>query len=324
MCEASVIIVNWNGRQYLQSCLDAVMSQSFVDFEVILVDNGSTDDSVQFVRAHYGEVRIVQLAENLGFTGGNHAGLDVASGQFIALLNNDTRVEPGWLGSLINGMKSHADVGICASRIIIDGTDRIDSIGDRFTTAFTGTKIGHQKSAHIFDTAQPVQGGCAAAILYRRSMLNQIGFFDDEFFFNHEDTDLNLRAWLSGWKCIYVPDAVVHHKVSASVGELSATTVYYFSRNNEWVWIKNVPLGLMIRYFPQRVLYELASLFFYGFRSQMLRPFLKGKIDALWKIPAMLAKRRAIQRSKIITSQEISNNLMPLTDYLYERLTPHN
>ena len=320
MYAVTLIIVNWNGRQYLKDCLDSVMAQKFTDSEVIVVDNGSSDDSVNFIRENYQNVRVVCLDENRGFTGGNYAGFEVAQGQFIALLNNDTRVEPAWLGELVSAMQAQSDVGICASRIIIDGTELIDSVGDLFTTAFSGTKVGHLQSASLFNTPHVVHGGCAAAILYRRSMLDQIGFLDDDFFFNHEDTDLNMRAWLSGWKCEYVPGAIVHHKVSATVGDLSDTSVYYFARNNVWVWIKNVPIGSLLCNLPQRIVYELSAVGFFCIKKGKWRSFIKGKFAAVIKIPAMLIKRKKIQKMVKLKHCEIAAHLIPIGDYLRLRL----
>jgi len=319
MCTVSVIIVNWNGKRFLRECLDAVLGQNFPDFEVILVDNGSSDGSADLVGASYPQVNLVRLPENRGFTGGNLAGFAAARGRFIALLNNDTRPEMGWLRALVAGM-SDPGIGICASKLIIDGSDRIDSVGDLFTNAFTGTKLGTLRPSREFLAPLPVHGACAAAALYRRDMLDDIGFLDDDFFFNHEDTDLNLRAWLAGWRCVFLPQAVVHHKVSASIGELSAATVYYFSRNNEWVWLKNVPLALMIRYLPQRMLYQVTSLAFYGIKSRRLLPFLKGKFDALRLLPVMLRKRRSVQRKVRLSSAEIADGLIPMLSYLRGRI----
>lgn len=319
MCDVSVIIVNWNGQQYLKNCLESVLAQKFTEFEVIVVDNGSSDDSVNFIRENYQTVRVVCLDENRGFTGGNCAGFEVAEGQFIALLNNDTCVESDWLGSLVNAMREQPAVGICASKIIIDGTNLIDSAGDLFTTAFTGTKVGHKQSANLFNKPRNLHGGCAAAILYRRSMLDIIGFLDDDFFFNHEDTDLNMRAWLAGWKCIYVPEAIVHHKVSASVGHLSAKTVYFFSRNSEWVWLKNVPWPLIIQLLPQRLMYEIFSFLYYGVASGHLIAFIKGKFDAAKKIGCMLRKRKNVQQNIRLSRNEMLVGLIPINRYLWER-----
>ncbi|RII31698.1 MAG: glycosyltransferase family 2 protein [Geobacter sp.] len=320
MCKASIIIVNWNGIKYLPECLEAVMRQTFTDFEVIVVDNGSTDESVNFIRDHYQNVRMVCLDENRGFTGGNCVGFEIAKGQFIALLNNDTRVEPTWLESLVSAMQANPGVGICASKIIIDGMALIDSVGDLFTTAFSGTKMGYLHSVDSFDIPHELHGGCAAAILYRRRMLDEIGFLDDDFFFNHEDTDLNMRAWLNGWKCEYVPEAIVHHKVSATVGALSDTSVYYFARNNVWVWIKNVPSCFILRYLPQRIVFELSSLAYFCIMKGKWGPFLKGKLDAVKIIPTVLKKRKEVQKLVRLSRYEIEAGLLPIGKYLRLRL----
>lgn len=321
MCEVSIIIVTWNGRQFLKDCLDAVMAQTITNFEVIVVDNGSSDDSVNFVRENYQNVKVLPLDENRGFTGGNCAGYEVAKGRFIALLNNDTRVEPAWIEELIRAMQTHPEVGICASRIIIDGTELIDSAGDLFTTAFSGTKVGHLQRSSLFGKTHEVHGGCAAAILYRRSMLEQIGFLDDDFFFNHEDTDLNLRAWLAGWRCQYVPSAIVYHKVSASIGELSEKGVYFFSRNTEWVWLKNVPLSLMFYHLPHRLLYELASFCYFCILNGQWKPFFLGKLDAFKKLTVMRSKRIQVQRLIKRQTVEIKSRLIPVTGYFLNRLS---
>ena len=316
----SIIVVNWNGRFLLQECLDAILRQTYSHYEIVLVDNDSHDDSVCFVQDRYPQVKIIALQENTGFTGGNIAGLQEASGELIVLLNNDAVLTERWLEMMVDALQSDASIGFCSSKIIIAGTDRIDSVGDTFTTAFTGTKMGEHEMESLFTTRRLVPGACAAAVIYRRDMLDRIGFFDEVFFFNHEDTDLNLRAWLSGWKCLFVPEAVVFHKVNASVGELSDIGVYYFARNNVWVWIKNVPLEILLRYLPQRLVYELSSFAFFCLAKKKWKPFLKGKRDAFRQLPLMLKKRKEVQKMIALSNHEIVNNLTPITEYLKTRL----
>jgi GT2 family glycosyltransferase len=316
----SIIIVNWNGCSLLQECLDAIQRQTYKSFEVVLVDNASHDGSVEYVRTNYPQVRIISLFENTGFTGGNIAGYHQATGELIVLLNNDAVLTERWLEKMVKALLSDTSVGFCSSKIIIAGTDKVDSVGDTFTTAFTGTKMGEYEQECNFIEPRLVPGACAAAVIYKREMLDEIGFLDEDFFFNHEDTDLNLRAWLSGWKCLFVPEAVVYHKVSASVGELSDTGVYYFSRNNVWVWIKNTPAGFMLRYLPQRFIYELSSFAFFCIKKGRWGAFLRGKIDAIKSVPAMLKKRKHIQKLVKLSRSEIESGLMPISEYLMLRL----
>lgn len=317
---ASFIIVNWNGRDLLKNCLESVLRQTYQSFEIICVDNGSTDGSVPFLKKHFPSVRIVALSDNCGFTGGNIAGLDHAQGQFIALLNNDAILTERWLEHMVMTINNDNSIGMCSSKIIIAGTNRIDSVGDAFTTALNGTKVGELQPEERFTVSCSFPGACAAAVLYRRKMFDDIGFLDNDFFLNHEDTDLNMRAWLSGWKCIFVPDARVYHKVSASLGVLSDTSIYYFARNNEWVWIKNVPFPLMLRYLPHRIIYELASFGYFCVIKRKWRPFLKGKLDALKKLPLMLQKRKSVQKLVRISHEQIKRELIPISSYLRQRL----
>lgn len=321
MPSTSFIIVNWNGKSFLKKCIDAILRQSIHDFEIIVVDNGSTDSSVAFMAESYPQVVLVPLDKNYGFTGGNIQGLSHAKGRYVALINNDAILPCDWLQLMLDAFNTDAKIGFCSSRIVIAGTNQIDSAGDTFTTAFTGTKIGELHDMKEFAERRYVPGACAAAVIYKLEMLDDIGFLDDDFFLNHEDTDLNLRAWLAGWKCLYVPDAVVEHSVSTTIGKLSETSVYYFARNSLWVWIKNTPTYFLFRYLHHRIAYEMASFVFFCLVAQRWRPFLRGKYHSLKGLPAMLNKRKHIQKKIRLTREEIRQGLIPLSDYLRERTT---
>lgn len=314
----SIIVVNWNGKQLLSGCLQSLRRQTYTDFEIIVVDNGSTDGSLDYLTKIFHDVLPIALSKNRGFTGGNNEGFRQSSGAYIVLLNNDATLKEDWLESMVSVMESDPGLGSCASKIIIEGTELLDSAGDLFTTAFTGTKWGELQKAALFTAPRTVAGPCAAAAIYRRSMLEQIGFFDDDFFLNHEDTDLNLRAWLAGWRCQFVPGAVAYHKVSASIGNLSDTSVYYFSRNSLWVWIKNVPTSLMFCLLPQRILYELNSFVNFCLIHGKWSPFFRGKWDAIKGLPAMYKKRKQLKNKKLSTMQILSG-LIPVSWYLFRR-----
>lgn len=315
----SIIIVNWNGVHLLKECLDSVFKQTFKDFEVILVDNGSIDGSLEYVSITFPDVRLISLPVNRGFTGGNNEGFRQSNGSLIVLLNNDASLKEDWLERMVDVIDSDDRLGSCASKIIIDGTDLLDSAGDIFTTAFTGTKLGELQKAGDFTAPRFVTGPCAAAAIYRRSMIEEIGFFDDDFFLNHEDTDLNLRAWIAGWCCRFVPDAVAYHKVSSSIGNLSDISVYFFSRNSLWVWVKNVPFPLLLIYFPQRILYEINSFINLCLIRGKWRPFFCGKMDAIRGMPSMWQKRRQLSKLKKRSNIQIADSLIPVTKYLFHR-----
>ncbi len=307
----SVIIVNYNGMRYIARCLDALAKQTFSDYEAIVVDNASRDGSVALIRRTYPSVQLIENPKNTGFGDANNIGLTVAKGTYIALLNNDAFPEPDWLRSLMSAMDGDTEIGICASKLILDGTDRIDSAGDGCLTCAKGYKHGEYAKATDYDAPRFVFGACAGAALYRRTMLDEIGFFDADFFLIHEDTDLNFRAQLAGWKCLYVPKAVVHHVMSASIGRESDLSIYYNMRNGDFVWIKNMPLSLLLRFLHHKLLAELGMFLHFGFGRKRMGLFFRAKMDVLRMLPKMIRKRRKIQAARKIPIPVLATLLTP-------------
>lgn len=308
----SVLVLNWNGEGLLADALGALGRQSYAEREIIFIDNGSTDSSVSFVGESFPEIKIVALGENRGFSGGNAKGLEAAEGQLIALVNNDTKVTEHWLENLARPMLEDSTVGICASKLIFDDRRSINSAGDGITTAAVGFNRGLGEDAASFDRRELVFGACGAAVLYRRQMLEEIGFLDEDFFLYDEDTDLAFRAQLAGWKCVYVPDAVAYHKGNATAGRLSDTHVYYHTRNLEFVWIKNMPLGLMLRFAHHKIIQEVGSFCYLCLRHGKWRAFFRAKRDALKMLPAMLKKRRAIQARRRVSNRYLRASMTPM------------
>ena len=308
----SVIIVNWNGEPFIPDCFKALAKQTFQDFEVIFVDNGSSDNSVTLARKVAEDlnlaVKIIKLPTNTGFTGGNIAGLKKCSGKFIALLNNDTVVSPQWLEALAQAMEAYQDVGICASKLVVDGKNIIDSSGDGYSTFGSAFKRGEGFPASQYESQEYVFGACAGAALYRRQMLDEIGFLDDDFFLYFEDVDLNFRAQLAGWKCIYVPKALVRHKVNASSKLLGDLATYYGVRNDKVVKIKNIPYAVMLRHLPAFILNELISLQ-YHIRIGRFRSYLKGNLEFFRNLPFYLKKRKQTMKLKKVSNSYIEGLL---------------
>lgn len=315
----SILIVNWNGKKELTPCLQSIQRQSFDNYEVIFVDNGSKDGSADFVEQNFPFARVVRLAENRGFTGGNNEGLKYARGEFIALLNNDAILSENWLHVMLTAMKNNGFLGSCSSKIIISGTNLIDSVGNEFTTAGSGLKKGEYQNADNFTESMEVHGACAAAVIYRKKMLDEIGFLDEDLFLNYEDTDLDFRALLAGWKSMFVPEAVVYHKVSSTIGKLSDSSVYYFSRNSFLVWLKNMPFRLIVRYFHHRLLYEIFSFLYYGIIHKKWRAFLNGKVGSIRLIPKMIRKRNTIQRMQKVTTVYLKSVFIPIHKNILQR-----
>ena len=296
---ANVIIANWNGRDLLSECLEGLRQQTFRDIEITLVDNGSEDGSVDLVAHNYPEVNLVPLTENLGFTGANNVAFRLTQvGDYVALLNNDAVAEPRWLEALVGALESHLEAGFAASRMLFyDNPALIDRAGDAFTTAGVAMFRGRNEPRERYNEMKWVFGASAGAAIYRTAMLREIGIFDDDFFLLHEDVDLSFRAQLAGYKCLYVPEAVVFHKGSRSIASDSETAVYYGHRNLEWTYIKNMPSRLLLRSLLQHVIYDLAAFFYFAARGHA-KAFLRAKRDALKGLKKILSKRRQIQDNK--------------------------
>ncbi|MFQ6059195.1 MAG: glycosyltransferase family 2 protein [Anaerolineae bacterium] len=310
---ASIIILNWNGRPYLEGCLSSVMAQTYPDFEVVLVDNGSTDGSTEFVARRFPQVRIIRHDENLGFAAGNNAAIRATRSLYIATLNNDARAEPAWLAELVEAMESDAQVGMCASKMLYaHRPEVIDSAGlspDVAGIAWN-RRWGERDRG---DDAGPMEvfGACAGAALYRRAMLDQIGLFDEDFFAYLEDADLAWRARLAGWKCLYVPTAVAHHVHSATGGVGSPFKNYLLGRNKIWTIVKNYPGPQLFCYLPLIVAYDLAAVA-YGLLVRGDMSPLRGRLAALHALPTMWRKRRAIQRQRVVPFADLARHMSPL------------
>ncbi len=216
MNKVSVIIPNWNGKHFLKTCLDSLLDQTLRDFEIIVVDNGSTDGSVEFVEKNYTEVKTVSLDKNYGFAKANNLAMQkvLAGGtKYIALLNNDTRVEKYWLSELVKTMSSDKIIGICAPKILrMDDPQILDSTGHTFIHGMIRDRGLGESDKGQYDKKLNIVGACAGACLYRREMLEAIGLFDESFGTCYEDCELSWRAFKSGWKAQYVATAVVFHR----------------------------------------------------------------------------------------------------------------
>jgi len=315
--QISVIIVNWNGRHHLEECLNALEKQTFKRFEIILIDNGSHDGSVSWVRKTFPWVRIIALPVNSGFCHANNLGYAVSRAEFIALLNNDTKVDSNWLYFLKNKIEEDEKIGICASRILLyDRNEILDAAGDGYDFSGVGFRRGHGAKASSLAHSEEVFGACAAAALYRTSMLEEIGFFDENFFSVGEDIDLSFRARLAGYKCIYVPEALVYHKVSATIGVESDFQIYYSRRNVEYVYFKNMPLLMIFFTFPMHLLYNLLT-FIQAIKQARLNLFFKAKRDFLLHLKEVCEKRRSIQRQRKISHKDLFSSFSKT--YLWSR-----
>jgi GT2 family glycosyltransferase len=322
MCKVSIIIVNWNGLEHLATCLDSLAAQTFRDFEVILVDNGSADGSVAFLRERYPWVRLVPLTENTGFATGNNRGLDHARGEYIVTLNNDTRAEPDWLEILVGVADRHPQAGMIGSRICsFADPDVIDSIGMGICRdgMARGMFRNRRWTSLRLPEVEEILFPSACAALYKRAMIAETGFFDDDFFAYAEDVDLGMRGRLAGWEAVAATQAVVHHKYSQTSGTLSPFKVYLVERNHYWMAVKNFPCRhlLALPFFTIWRYGEQARAVLAGdgtggefragdSRGELIKALLKGVYDSLRGMPQVLRKRRLVMQGRKLPLREFA------------------
>lgn len=299
---ASVIIPSWNGAHHLPVCLDSLRRQSFRPFETILVDNGSTD-ATRALLAGYPEVRAIWLPRNVGFAGAVNAGIDAAHAAVLVLLNNDTEAEPGWLGALVAALDGAPGAGMATSKVrLFDARDTLHTTGDTVDRAGRAANRGvWEVDRGQYDGARHVFGASGAAAAYRREMLDDVGPFAVEFGSYFEDVDLAWRARLRGWRCVFAPDAVVYHKLSATGGGPLAS--YLVARNRAWTIVRCYPSPLVWRSAGRILAAELATAgrALRHIRGAAARATLRGQLAGWAGAWRMLGRRRTIQRGRRIT-----------------------
>jgi hypothetical protein len=305
--KVSVVIPNWNGARWLPLCLDSLEKQTFTDFVVYVVDNGSTDTSVALIKTTYPDVILIENDENLGFAGGINCGFRVATGELIVALNNDVETDPHWLEVMVKTMDAYPLAGSGASQLMdFKHRDIVDSLGDGFLPIGLSTKAW---SATRYPPdglkVQEIQSACAAASVYRKSMLDRIGLFDEDFFAYMEDIDLGLRAQRAGYRCIFIPGAIVYHIGSAtSGGTASSFSVRQTVSNTYQVILKNVPTILVPIYLTLTLALHIFALIasFFGGKFQWVadnrRSVLQGLRDAAKEAPNSLKKRHKMKGQK--------------------------
>ncbi len=238
----SIVIPTWNGADLLEACLRSLRAQTFSAFEVVVVDNGSTDRTRAMLAGGFPEVQLVALPENRGFAPATNAGLRAARGEILVCLNNDVECDPGWLGALVAALDARPAVGSVASKMMDARRPGIvDAAGDGM--ALVAWNIGRgQPDGPRWREGREVLSACAGAAAYRRALLDRVGLLDEAFFAWFEDVDLGIRAQLAGFRCWYEPAAVVHHKGSATAERMSDAKTFYTVRNGMYLFFKTMPL----------------------------------------------------------------------------------
>lgn len=312
-CRVAVVVVNWDGLHFLERCLGSLELQIFSDFEVVLVDNGSTDGSVSYVEHHFPRVRLICNKTNLGFAAANNQAIRATETEFVVTLNNDTEVEPIWLEELVRVAELDERVGALSSKMLFASRPTmINSAGialDRAGIAWDW-QGGETDDPGESDPVE-VFGACAGAAMYRRAMLDDVGLFDERFFAYLEDVDLAWRAQWAGWRALSVPTARVLHYHSGTLGEGSALKNRLLGRNKLWTVVKNYPMPQLLLYLPIVLLYDLGSmpykLVISGEWSSLM-----GRLEGLAKLGRVVKERRVGHCAHRIASSEMFSLLSPL------------
>lgn len=319
----SVVIVNWNRRNLLSACLQSLRGQTFAPFETIVVDNGSSDGSPDVAR-EFG-AQLICNQTNLGFCAANNQGIALACGEYVALLNNDAEAEPGWLAALHRACSQSPEIGMAASKVLVwEDPRRIDKAGHLIFP--DGQNRGRGAGAldrGQFDREEDVLWPDGSAALYRKSMLDRIGGFDEDFFAYGDDAELGLRARIAGWRCVYTPAAVVRHHRGSTLGKGSAARLELIERNRVLLALKLFPWSLLWLnpvYFAMRLVAGAAmagrgagdTAHFPGLSGKwaMARAIVRGDLAALRLAPRMLRKRAEIDRLRKLSPAEVRRLLL--------------
>lgn len=305
----TVTIANYNGRAMLAEMLASVARQTLAPAEVVVVDDCSEDDSIDYLQANWPQVRIVKQPERRGVTAALNACLAAAQTELVGLFNNDMELAPDCLAELVAEIERHPRIGSVTPKML-DFAERssLDGAGDALSWRGGGRRRGHeQRDVGQYEEAQEVFGPCGGAALYRRSALDAVGGFDEAYFAYYEDIDWAFRAQLQGFRCRYVPGAVLYHRGSATLGRgMSEFNGYHLWRNPVWLIAKCYPAGALLRHAPD-ILHGQAGNLYTAVRAGRLRTWARAMRDALAGLPAALAKRRAIQRGRVISLAELED-----------------
>jgi GT2 family glycosyltransferase len=326
----SVIVVNWNRKELLRRCLESLERQRGVDFEVVVVDNGSTDGSVAMLEGEFAGrpglgLRLIRNSGNRGFCEANNQGIRASKSEFVALLNNDAEADEQWLAALLAVFEGRPEVGMGASKILVwEDPARIDKAGhliypDGQNRGRGSGEVDRGQYDRVEETLWP--DGCAA--MYRRAMLDGIGGFDEDFFAYADDAELGLRARIAGWRCLYTPRAVVRHHRGATLGTFSSRRLELIERNRILLVVKLFPWSLLWlngAYYLARLAAgawaaargkgEVRRYPGTGGKLKIAWALMRGDFQALRLIPKMLGKRRQIGRFRKLSPSQVRSLIL--------------
>jgi GT2 family glycosyltransferase len=302
----AVIIVNWNSGEYLGECLRHLKGQTLLPDRVFVVDNASTDGSLQGLSEQFPGWEFLPLEKNTGFASANNLAVKKASDcEWIAFLNPDAFAQPDWLKNLMQAVEHSPDIKMFGSHMLGHNTDLLDGTGDIYHVSGVAWRRDHgMKSSEVDRKSGEIFSPCAAASLISRETFLEVGGFDEHFFCYNEDVDLSFRLRLKGHRCIYVPDAVVEHVGSGTTSRYSDFAVYHGQRNLVWSYFRNMPGIWFWVYLPQHILFSLSALIWFSLKGKAV-PVLKARRDALKGLPRVLRLREETQNTITVSGRTV-------------------
>jgi len=301
----SIIIVNWNGLEYLRDCFCSLEKNDYPNYEIIFVDNGSVDDSVKFVKENFPETIIIQNKNNLGFVGGNNEGYKYAKGKYILFLNNDTFVENNFLSLLVKAVEKDEKIGSVQPKLVRFDKQTLDSAGSYLTDLGIFYHYGFlkDKNKEIYNKPRKIFSGKGAALLFSRKVLEIVGLFDEDFFNYFEESDLCWRVWLAGYEVIYLPESVVYHKIGGTAGRseegLASLIGFHSYKNRVCSLIKNLGFLRLIKILPLHIFVCFVISILFLFKGQFKYTFniARALIWNIANIRKTWTKRAYIQKN---------------------------
>ena len=321
----SVVIVNYNGINFIESCLRSVLASNYPDLEIIFVDNASTDGSLDLMRQKFGSepnIKIIANKVGLGPSKGRNIGIENSKGKYIAFLDNDTEVDKDWLRELVSVLEEDYTIGAAQSKLLLSDRKTIDTCGHYLSITGFPYEIGSgELDSGQYNEIMDIFGARSAAMFIRHSVLDQIGYFDPDYFMHSEETDLSWRVWLKNYRIVFVPTSIVYHKRGGSLNNQARNLMFYEgAKNCTKTLIKNLSPGRLLFMLPMHIFIWLAlsTLFIMKGRIADGMAIIKG---ILWNVSNI--KKVSVDRKKVQSNRKIKDkHLFPVImgNYSFSRL----
>ncbi len=317
----SIIILNYNGQKILgkilTDCIESVFKTNYPNFEVLFIDNASTDSSVEFIKKKFGEnekLRIIVNDRNYGFTEGNNIGIRNASGDYFALLNTDTKVDPQWLKELVNAIQP-PEIGAAQSKLIkMQDPNILDCAGGWLDFYGYHFERGQGEKTCLYEHAGEIFYGKGAGLILKRTVLEKTGLFDSDLFMYFDESDLCWRIWLSGHKVVFVPKSIVFHASGLTASNLKGKRMFFYARNHLAVLLKNYSLGNVVRTVTVSIFYETRNIikFLFKRKTDVSIAIFQGLLWNLFNLKAVWKKRLVVQNFvRKISDEEVKKRMLP-------------